>query len=175
MVGYEIFVKSMTPCLSELKVTPNFCFPNKIPDNLTATTMYVDFCSQRLQYRYYLTCVGDALLGPQLPHITGNFLCGSVGQRVLSNRSITGLSESLGQVGPSPRPSYSNQGGRLPPPQLTVAPIPPDFQTFPRPCILSNRGKSPGLLPEQRNILPCYCLRPFPSAGNKFSIEMAGC
>ena len=107
MVGFDFFVKSMMPCLLELKVTPNFCFPNKIPDNLTATTLYVDFCSQRLQYRYYLTCVGDAMLGPQLLHITGNFLCGSVGQRVLSNRSITGLSEPLGPVGSSPCPSYS--------------------------------------------------------------------
>ena len=30
----------MTSCLSKLKVTPNFCFPFKIPDNPTATNMY---------------------------------------------------------------------------------------------------------------------------------------
>ena len=34
------FVKSMTSCLSELKVTPSFCFPNKIRDDPTATNQY---------------------------------------------------------------------------------------------------------------------------------------
>ena len=41
MVSFENFVKSMLPSSSELKVTPNFCFPFKIPDDLTATIMYV--------------------------------------------------------------------------------------------------------------------------------------
>ena len=38
MVSFENFVKSMPPSLSELKVTPSFCFPFKIPDDPTATT-----------------------------------------------------------------------------------------------------------------------------------------
>ena len=40
MVSFEIFVKSMTPSLLELKVTPSFCFAFKIPDDVTATTTY---------------------------------------------------------------------------------------------------------------------------------------
>ena len=40
MVSFENFVKSMTPSLMELKVTPSFCFAFKIPDNVTATTQY---------------------------------------------------------------------------------------------------------------------------------------
>ena len=43
MVNFEIFAKSMTPCLSRVKVTPSFCFPNTIPDNLTATNIYIYF------------------------------------------------------------------------------------------------------------------------------------
>ena len=41
IVIFEIFVKSMTSCLSELKVTHSFCFAFKIPDNVTATTTYL--------------------------------------------------------------------------------------------------------------------------------------
>ena len=37
MVSFENFVKSMTPSLLELKVTPSFCFTFKIPDDVTAT------------------------------------------------------------------------------------------------------------------------------------------
>ena len=40
MVSFENLGKSMTPSLSELKVTPSFCFANKIPDNVTATNEY---------------------------------------------------------------------------------------------------------------------------------------
>ena len=40
MVSFENFVKSMPPTLSELKVTPSFCFPFKIPDDPTATITY---------------------------------------------------------------------------------------------------------------------------------------
>ena len=39
MVSFEIFVKSMPPSLSELKVIPSFCFAFKIPDDMTATTI----------------------------------------------------------------------------------------------------------------------------------------
>ena len=41
MVSFEIFVKSMPPSLSELKVTPSFCFPFKIPDDPTASIKYL--------------------------------------------------------------------------------------------------------------------------------------
>ena len=40
MVSFEIFVKSMQPSLLELKVTPSFCFPFKIPDDPTATIIH---------------------------------------------------------------------------------------------------------------------------------------
>ena len=41
MVSFEIFVKSMPPSLSELKVLPSFCFAFKIPDDVTVTIIYV--------------------------------------------------------------------------------------------------------------------------------------
>ena len=41
MVSFEIFVKSMPPSLSELKVITSFCFAFKIPDDVTATNKYV--------------------------------------------------------------------------------------------------------------------------------------
>ena len=41
MVSFENFVKSMPPSLTELKVTPSFCFPFKIPDDPTATNNYI--------------------------------------------------------------------------------------------------------------------------------------
>jgi hypothetical protein len=40
MVSFEIFVKSMPPSLSELKVTPNFCFAFKIPDDPTTAKQH---------------------------------------------------------------------------------------------------------------------------------------
>ena len=43
MVSFENFVKSMPPSLSELKVIPSFCFAFKIPDDVTASSMYVRF------------------------------------------------------------------------------------------------------------------------------------
>jgi hypothetical protein len=39
IVIFENFVKSMTSCLSKLKVTPSFCFAFKIHDNVTATSI----------------------------------------------------------------------------------------------------------------------------------------
>ena len=42
MVSFEIFAKSMPPSLSELKVLPSFCFAFKIPDNVTATRLFID-------------------------------------------------------------------------------------------------------------------------------------
>ena len=36
----KLSVKSMPPSLSELKVIPSFCFAFKIPDDVTASTVY---------------------------------------------------------------------------------------------------------------------------------------
>ena len=41
MVSFEIFGKAMLPTLSELKVLPSFCFAFKIPDNVTASIVYM--------------------------------------------------------------------------------------------------------------------------------------
>jgi hypothetical protein len=41
MVSFEIFVKAMPPCLSELKVLPSFCFAFKIPDDVAASIKYL--------------------------------------------------------------------------------------------------------------------------------------
>ena len=55
MVSFEIFVKSMTPSLLELKVTPSFCFAFKIPDNVTETNVYLpDISNIRLDPTYIL-------------------------------------------------------------------------------------------------------------------------
>ena len=40
IVIFEIFIKSMTSCLSKLKVTTSFCFAFKIHDDVTATNNY---------------------------------------------------------------------------------------------------------------------------------------
>ena len=39
MVSFENFVKLASPSLSELKVTPSFCFPFKIRDDPTASNI----------------------------------------------------------------------------------------------------------------------------------------
>ena len=39
IVIFENFVKSMAPSLSELKVTPSFCFAFKIPDDHAVTSI----------------------------------------------------------------------------------------------------------------------------------------
>ena len=41
MLSFENFVKSMPPSLSELNVTPSFCFAFKIPDDVTASNKYL--------------------------------------------------------------------------------------------------------------------------------------
>ena len=41
IVIFENFIKSMSSCLSKLKVTPCVCFPIKIHDNPTASTIYI--------------------------------------------------------------------------------------------------------------------------------------
>ena len=49
MVSFEIFVKSMPPSLSELKVIPSFCFAFKIPDDVTATNKHQGTLIQQLR------------------------------------------------------------------------------------------------------------------------------
>ena len=51
MVSFENFVKSMPASLLELKVTPSFCFPFKIPDDPTASKYIVltALCPTRFQ------------------------------------------------------------------------------------------------------------------------------
>ena len=44
MLSFENFVKLMPPSLSELKVTPSFCFAFKIPNDPTATKLYLGSC-----------------------------------------------------------------------------------------------------------------------------------
>ena len=73
MVSFEIFVKSMPPSLSELKVLPSFCFAFKIPDDVTVTSMYVHtrdklvlkripFCIDFLnKNKYYMPAAAAAL------------------------------------------------------------------------------------------------------------------
>ena len=51
MVSFENFVKSMPPSLSELKVTPSFCFPFKIRDDPTASNKYIS-CENYLVQKY---------------------------------------------------------------------------------------------------------------------------
>ena len=41
IVIFENFVKSMTSCLSKLKVAPKFYFPFKISDDPTASIIYL--------------------------------------------------------------------------------------------------------------------------------------
>ena len=49
MVSFENFVKLVSPSLSELKVTPSFCFAFKIPDDVAASTNYVYLQFQNLE------------------------------------------------------------------------------------------------------------------------------
>ena len=55
IVIFENFVKSMMSCLSKLKVTPIFCFPFKIPDDPTATSMYIFASVSNLQKLFCLS------------------------------------------------------------------------------------------------------------------------
>ena len=55
MVSFENFVKSMPPSLSELKVTPSFCFAFKIPDDVTATTLDIRIVSAFTLMRTFQT------------------------------------------------------------------------------------------------------------------------
>ena len=53
MVSFEIFVESMLPSLSELKVLPSFCFAFKIPDDRAVTIIYHNFeCLTELQVTF---------------------------------------------------------------------------------------------------------------------------
>ena len=48
----------MPPSLSELKLTPSFCFAFKIPDNVTATSMYIfELVFTLISFQAYLQCL----------------------------------------------------------------------------------------------------------------------
>ena len=53
MVSFEIFVKSMPPSLSELKVTPSFCFAFKIPVDraVTIVDIHVIYKVQTIDFK----------------------------------------------------------------------------------------------------------------------------
>ena len=70
MVSFEIFVKAMPPSLSELKVTPSFCFAFKIPDDVTASSTYIYFLVFKLKLGF---SVMGALKGLGYAHPTANF------------------------------------------------------------------------------------------------------
>ena len=55
MVSFEIFVKSMPPSLSELKVLPSFCFAFKIPDDVAVTIIYKGINPMGLLVLFYLS------------------------------------------------------------------------------------------------------------------------
>ena len=59
MLSFENFVKSMPPSLSELKVTPSFCFAFKIPDDRAASTelYHVDNISSDFTVYYYIMLI----------------------------------------------------------------------------------------------------------------------
>ena len=60
MLSFENFVKSMPPRLSELKVTPSFCFAFKIPDDVAASNVYfVNTFLLTLQYLHSCGFVSD--------------------------------------------------------------------------------------------------------------------
>ena len=51
MVSFENFVKWISaPSLSELKVTPSFCFPFKIPDDPTTSSKYLPMLKKLFSY-----------------------------------------------------------------------------------------------------------------------------
>ena len=66
MVSFENFVKSMPPSLSELKITPSFCFPNMIPHDPTASIRYIinpiPCCSPRLSMLHDILYKGDKIV-----------------------------------------------------------------------------------------------------------------
>ena len=78
IVIFENFVKSMTSCLSQLKVTHSFCFAFKIPDNVTATNTY-----------YFLLILKRVLMGADfLTKIVKN-CCPHLGFELASSRFVT--------------------------------------------------------------------------------------
>ena len=76
MVSFEIFVKAMPPSLSELKVTPSFCFAFKIPDDRAVTSKYYIEIIDYLDFPFVIsfeTCEHDlSLTGFKSVHNTGN-------------------------------------------------------------------------------------------------------
>ena len=69
MVSFDNFVKSMPPSLSELKVTPSFCFPFKIPDEPTATTQYLYCLNYRIKMCTAITHADLVTIHHEMGHI----------------------------------------------------------------------------------------------------------
>ena len=42
MFSFDNFVNATSSYLSKLTIAPSYCFPNTIPDNLTAYIVYLD-------------------------------------------------------------------------------------------------------------------------------------
>ena len=83
MLSFENNVKSMPPSLSELKVTPSFCFAFKIPDDVTASNIYgAHICNENWRdntllfglHGYIVDAVGSSriLIGKQKLGLTFN-------------------------------------------------------------------------------------------------------
>ena len=77
MVSFEIFVKSMPPSLSELKVLPSFCFAFKIPDDVAITNNYMYF-SKKLKKICLFACIL-----PDSSFVHSDFIAGE-----LSNKNL---------------------------------------------------------------------------------------
>ena len=82
IVIFEIFIKSMSSCLSELKVTPSFCFPIKIRDNRAVTSTYIGTTAQSSEvqrlpsFSYFPTSLASNFLAPTpFGHLTIAFAC----------------------------------------------------------------------------------------------------
>ena len=95
MVSFEIFVKSMPPSLSELKVLPSFCFAFKIPDDVAITNIY---CFTRRN--------GGAVLSAR----NDNFFLVEISSRSFSALTPVLANKSPDGGGPTPPPTSGGDG-----------------------------------------------------------------
>ena len=57
MVSFENFVKLVLPSLSELKVTPIFCFAFKIPDDVSASRLFIHDPNNAMLFSWFLRII----------------------------------------------------------------------------------------------------------------------
>ena len=88
MVSFENFVKAKPPSLSELKVTPSFCFPFKIPDELTATNKYIPYLSFKGNLEVYKKHICSNLRKSYYAGGVGNQICVSKEVAVTENNAL---------------------------------------------------------------------------------------